>query len=386
MTMFERVKDFMSAGLISKMPELSKMLDKLYNVHEVYELARNKSPNAREELASCMMDVMQFRSVGDVEREIVTDILLQILLEAEKALRTSLAIRLSTDPNVPLRLILNLCNDDIEVAAPVLRNSPILSDLDLIYMIKSQGPSYWQAIASRHQMGPSVIDLLAETGDEETSYILADNKSVTLTDRALELLSEMATGSEHMALCLVERPEMRADLALKLFDAIGPILKDHIETRWPESVSQAAAKELNQIRSEIESAKAGQFMPHTDLIEKAAMLGLNHQINLRMILDTLRRGEYAFFIALFAQYGGIAPKIVHDLICNPDGKGVAVLCRALDLYKGDCLSIYLMSRVMRDDTNDLNQKQINALGKSFERSSPEACRRYLKSLQKAILN
>src|SRR6056297_122186 len=126
----------------------------------------------------------------------MADVMISLMRQAEIDLREALAERLAVLDNVPLRLVLQLSNDEIDVARPVLKQSPVLSDMDLIYIMKSKGPEYWQAIAQREHMSNQIMNLLSDTRDVETGIALVENEKITLTEHTLNVLSEVAQNSD----------------------------------------------------------------------------------------------------------------------------------------------------------------------------------------------
>ena len=87
--------------------------------------ARDRSARGRLVLATSITDFYAAReaSLSARERELIDDILGQIVSAFERELRRELADRLAAKPKVPVALILALANDQIEVARPILMHS-----------------------------------------------------------------------------------------------------------------------------------------------------------------------------------------------------------------------------------------------------------------------
>ena len=103
---------------------------RLGDVGQLYDLARDKNPRARAELTHEIGSILE-ADVTDREGEMVADVLVELLRQAETDLRQALSEKLSLLDNVPLRLVLQLANDEIEIAQPVLTHSPVLGEFDL---------------------------------------------------------------------------------------------------------------------------------------------------------------------------------------------------------------------------------------------------------------
>ncbi|MHA1569732.1 MAG: DUF2336 domain-containing protein, partial [Alphaproteobacteria bacterium] len=115
------------------------------------DLARNKTLAAREELVETVSDLFfdDHRILSDHERSLMTDILRQLIHDVEMAVRRKLADRLADQPNAPHELVLTLANDEIEVAHPILLNSEVLHDVELIEIVRHRTLEHQLAIAMR---------------------------------------------------------------------------------------------------------------------------------------------------------------------------------------------------------------------------------------------
>ena len=177
----------MTFEVLEKSPEVAPLLVRLYDTHNLYSLAEDKgNEEACFELTTIMVDLLNIR-LSDKESELITDVLLGLMKQAEKDLKAALADRLSTMDKVPLRMILSLANDEISIADPVLRNSPVLHDLDLIYILQSKGVVHGRSIAQRDGLSTTIINLLADTKDFQIAVNLANNDGAALTEHAFNL-------------------------------------------------------------------------------------------------------------------------------------------------------------------------------------------------------
>ncbi|MGB4058291.1 MAG: DUF2336 domain-containing protein, partial [Alphaproteobacteria bacterium] len=188
----------MDLSLLDKSSGVTPILVRLYDSHKLYGLAKDKEPGARAELTSAVSALLEMK-LSPREGELVADVLMSLMRQTEKDLRVAISEKLSVTDNVPLRLILQISNDEIDVAAPILRNSTVLGELDLAYIIKSKSAEYWREIASRKMLSDYVMNMLADTKDFDTAMALAKNMSVKLSEHVLVVLSDLAQKSEAIA-------------------------------------------------------------------------------------------------------------------------------------------------------------------------------------------
>lgn len=81
--------------------------------------------------------------------------------------RRFVAERLATRPDVPLAVIRQLARDVFEVAAPVIRASPILGTTDLLFIIAATGNDHHRLIAERPMLPVEVVRALCLTGEAD---------------------------------------------------------------------------------------------------------------------------------------------------------------------------------------------------------------------------
>lgn len=366
----------MSLRGFEKSPAIAPLLVRLHESHRLYTLAKDKSPAAQAELTNAVTDLLGIE-LNPRESELLTDVLIALSRQAERDLRAALAERLSVIDKAPLRLILHLANDEIDVAAPVLRNSSVLNDLDLIYIIKAKGPSYWQAIAARGELSSQVIEILAGTKDNDTAVVLTKNERICLTECAIDILGEMAKTNEDIARPLLARPEIPESLARSLYAHVGAELKAYLRTYY--DVGDVSVKDAAEdIVVEFSDSPSSIYMPSKHMVDAAEKFSLLGMLNMQVMLDTLQRGQIATFIAFFSKYTGVPVGRIHDSLRETCPRGLAVACRALGVQKADFSRIYLMTNRMRSRDRIINQQDMMEVLAYFDKVRPEVARRLVR--------
>src|ERR1700754_3135287 len=99
------------------------------------QLAMNPGAGtSREEIYLAVASLYRIQGTGlnQRERELMREILRRLARDVEMAIRIALAERLASDPTAPHDLILLLVDDAIEVARPLILNSPLLTEADAL--------------------------------------------------------------------------------------------------------------------------------------------------------------------------------------------------------------------------------------------------------------
>ena len=363
----------MDLRLFEKTPQIAPLLVQLYESHKLYSLAKDKRPLAKAELTSAVAQLLEVH-LSSQQKELLADVLVTLVRQAEKDLRFALAERLAVMDNVPLRLILQLANDEITIASPVLRKSPVLTDLDLVYIIKAHGSDYWRAIAAREYLSPLIIDVLADTLDAGTAIVLSANDRIKLTAHALRLLTSMAQESEDIARPLLARAELPERIARHLYDHVGQELRLWIDSHFGGELDGEANRVIEGIIVEFAEAQR-EFMPTADMMKAAERFSSLGMLSMQMMMEALHKGQIASFVAYFARYTGLMPSRVHDFLKQACPKGMAIACRAFGVQKSDFSRIYLMTHRMRSSDRMVNHADMLEVLTYFDKVRPEVAQR-----------
>ena len=142
------------------------------------------------------------------------DVLCRLVVEIETKARAEMSRSLAPIANAPGELMRQLAHDDnIEVAGPVIAQSPRLEETDLVSIARTKGQAHLFAISGRDGIGEAVTDVLVRRGDTEVMRNVADNQSAKLSEGGFSALVRRAEGDGDLA----EKVGARADIPAHLF-------------------------------------------------------------------------------------------------------------------------------------------------------------------------
>lgn len=326
-------------GSLAQSGAVDPMLMRMYRAHgRAGDDTSHLSFGERIELCD---DVANLIATSDkvVDREMATDILITLLRHAEKSLKKALAERFSIMENVPLRLILKFVNDDIDVASSVLKYSKALNDLDLIYIIQSRDSPFWQVIATRPSLGVDAVDALADTGDLPTARNLVQNNDIGMTDYALRRVMVHIEQDESLAHDILARSDVGAEFIKKIYAIVGDAVKD-IVIQKTGRLNNDAGRAVDEVIAEFTEPQQSVYMPTSAMLKAADLFLEQGKINPRLMLEALRRGQMAAFVAQFSRYASLPVAAVIPMVQQKDGQSLGVACRAGDMTQGEFANIY----------------------------------------------
>lgn len=348
------------------------------DLRELVALAHDKSVVARNRLVDVVSDLFfqKGSSLSDRERSLMTDILRQLIHDVEMSIRCKLSELLAKKNDAPHELVATLANDLIEVAHPILTESPVLRDVELIEIIQHRTLEHQLAIANRRQVSEVVSDALVETGNVDVIKTLLENKNAMISNGTMEYLVDESKRVDRYQNPLLRRPDLSPELAKNMYWWVSAALREFIlekfkldETEFDATMDKAVHAAIKDGRkTESADSKAG---------ELARSLGQQRQINPELMIRSLRQGEIRLFEAMFAEFAQLPPLVVRRVIYEPGGKALAVACRAVGIDKGDFASIFLLSRSARPGEKVVDPNELNDVVSMFDKVSIENAKKIL---------
>lgn len=197
---------------------------------DLLQLAQDSSAHGKTVL---LENITEFFLTGegrlsDRERALMQDILRKLIRDVETPIRRELARQLSQAQLAPHDLIVQLANDEIEVARPILMESGVLKDVDLIEIIRNRTREHRLVVAARSGLAEAVSDALISAGEEDVVVALLRNQDVRLSRRATEYLVAESQRQDQFREPLVQRRDLPADLALRMYWWVSAALRRHI--------------------------------------------------------------------------------------------------------------------------------------------------------------
>lgn len=331
---------------------------------QLLQLAQDTTAAGRTRLAQAVSHFFEEQQLSHSEQHLASDILLNLIRQAEIDLRQALAERLAVQVTVPHELVVFLANDEESVASPVLLHSPLLTDVDLMYIIASKR-SHAKLIAQRDRISPMVADKLIDTRDPSVIMTLVDNQRAHLQKGSIKKLVKVALVSEELQAPLLRRPEIDAEAAVELYMVVSNALRNELMGRYnlqPHLIEHAVESLIHELSNEAQGIR----ITTPEMMALACRLNERGNVTTELLIRTLRRGQMGFFMALFAVRLNMAPDTVRSMIQKDGGKAFVVACRAVGMLKSEFASIFLLSRGIRTGDKIVDQRELAMALKHYD--------------------
>lgn len=355
------------------------------DLHELLELAHDKTLKGRRMLVETIAELFESRgaTMTDRERSLMVDILNKLIREVERQVRHELSSRLAKRPEIPREIVVLLANDAIEVARPILLASEVLQDSDLVEIIRHRTLQHQLSIAMRRNVSEVVSDELVAAGHTDVIKALLDNPNARLSEATMEYLVEESRRVDTYQEPLVHRSELSPKLARRMCLWVGAALRSYILAHY-----EIDPTELDDLLEEIIRDNGGDppalaEEPASGASGKLAQLYReNQEITPELLVHVLRQGEISLFEALLAEFASLRLRLVRRVVYEPGGEGLVIIARALKVPKPAFTSIFLMSRSGRPGEKLVDPEELPRVLALFDRVKPEAAVAVLRRWQR----
>jgi uncharacterized protein (DUF2336 family) len=332
------------------------------------QLAMNPQGGAtREEIYLAVASLYRIQGAGlnARERELMREILRRLTRDVEMAIRIALAQRLAEDSTAPHDLILLLVDDTIEVARPLIINSPLLTENDVLRLIAEAGVAHQEAVAVRPNIGVPVTDALVKSGHDTVLLALVKNVTARISNSTYETLVQKSRALTGLQEPLIRHPDLPPKLAANMCEWVSEALKEYIKINYAiDSRSLEAA--LTDARSAVRNEPAGPSDTPADsatkLVEKLAASG---QLKAGFLMRVLSQGQLDLFDLAFAKLVNMQLPAFRSAFYEHGAYVVALACRAAGIDRSVFATVFNLSRQARNIAPVLTPADLTAVDKVF---------------------
>lgn len=326
-------------------------------IERLIEIAKDKRPAARRALYLGIIELcnVQGEQMNPQDREVAGQIITRLVAEFEIELRAQILAKLAASRHAPKALVLALAEDDVMVAAPVLAQSPLLDDSDLLNIILHKTREYRLLVAARPHISAEIGDALLKPGEPEVLEALLNNQTAEISEAAMEYAVEESRSRIKLQHLVVARADLPPLLAAKMVLFVSNELKRQLVARFPhdQQILGEAMQEIGQNRKALPNA------PEQGVAAKAATLidrlQMNGELNITRVISFLREKRLPLFFAGMAALTKLNTQSLIHFAFESDA-GLAVICRAAGADRGQFVTVALLLEQARRGASPQAQK------------------------------
>lgn len=317
-------------------------------LEDLAQMARVGSDAGRRMLAENLTDlfISDQGRLSDRERALMTDILAKLVTEMERDVRHRLAQTLAARDDAPHDLVAHLSNDEIGVARPLLMQSRVLADADLIEIVKQRTEEHRIAVAVREGVSDVVADALIESGEENVLAALIENDDAQLSEAAMAYLVDQSRRVDRFQGPLLHRSDLPPVLAHRMFWWVSAALRRHILDRFeldPVELDERLAQAARQALAD------GVRLAPDRAMRLADEMARDRRLTEGNLVQVLRAGEVPLFVAGIARLLSLTSRAARRAIFDPGGEALAVACLAAGFERASFAAAFMLTGTGRGD-------------------------------------
>ncbi len=299
---------------------------------DVAKLMADPSAEVRSETTAKIAKQFEAEALSPAERQIAEDIFRKLVKDVEVRVREALATHLKNSPDLPHDVAVALARDVDSVSLPMLKFSEVLTDEDLIEIVREQGASKQVAIAQRTSVSSRVADALIDTGNERAVARLVANEGAKLTEQALGRVIEEYQESEAVSDSLSRRPSMPAAISAQLVEALSERLQDFLLQKH-DVAPDVASNLILQAREKATMSLVEYGSTDIELENLVEQLARKERLTASLLLRALCMGDMGFFERALARLADLPLQNARILIHDHCGLGLESVYLKADLPK-----------------------------------------------------
>jgi uncharacterized protein (DUF2336 family) len=239
-------------------------------------------------------------------------VLTSLVPHTELAARAELAERLSLLVNAPRLLVGQLAHEDeIAIAGPLLRRSPVIDEKMLIEIAGVKGQGHLLAMAERPALSADLTDVMVRRGDRDVVRRAAGNAGAAFSSDGYSTLIKRAGQDGVLTIKLGQRDDLSADQLTHLLEGSIDVIRRRLFTVVkPER--QAAIKQAMTVISG--ATEGGERRDFTQAQRTVLALHRDGQLVESALLNFARAFKYEESLATLAAMTGVRIDTLDRLI------------------------------------------------------------------------
>ena len=310
---------------------------------DLLSLARNREPQARERLLEAVLSLCGSATEAAGQpgvQPVLSSVLQQLANGAGHDMRLRLGRRIASASWAPPDTIWTLANDDIEIADPIIAESPVLQDDQLIGLVSAGSIDHQIAVARRDGISSDVVRAILERDEPVVLGALASNQTADIPDESLAGLVEKSRQHSILRAPLARHPRLSLNDAERLYGWVGEPLRKGLLQRFSldserlkAAINDSSDKLLPPvgIRETVAQAQASDEHPlfqEQQLVEKLHQAG---QLRPGFLIRVLREGRLRLFVQAIARLGDFEVAAIQRAIDSQQPELLGLACAAVGI-------------------------------------------------------
>jgi uncharacterized protein (DUF2336 family) len=185
--------------------------------------------------------------------ELFDGVLTSLVPHAELSARADLAERLSRLANAPRELVGQLAHEDeIAIAGPLLRRSPVISEQMLVEIAAAKGQGHLLAMTERPTLSSDLTDVIMRRGDRDVVRGAAGNAGAAFSPDGYSTLIKRAGQDGVLTIKIGQRDDLSAEQLKDLLSGSIDVIRRRLFDVVKPARQMAIKRAMNDISGVVE--------------------------------------------------------------------------------------------------------------------------------------
>ena len=337
-----------------KMSEASSFL------RELDEAVSRGTPESRKRALWHTTDLMITGGYSNDEIWTFGEVIGRLADEIEVAARVQLSKRLARFDQAPINIIHKLAFDDeIEVAAPILRESEQLEPYALVANVCTKGQSHMLAIAQRKSIDQEVTDVLVTRGNQDVVKSVATNNGARFSDFGFLHMIQRAEGDSILA----EQLGLRKDIPRHIFQQLIAKASDDVKKRladerpdMTDQIQSSVSDVAGELQSKFGPVSRSHFVAKRVVATQHRQGNLNER-SIALYATSHKLDEVTIGLSLLCALPG---DVIERALFDKNREMLLILAKALDFSWPTIMALLFLGakdhRITAKDFKDLESE------------------------------
>ena len=300
------------------------------NEDDIRILVRHPDPEKRANAAQRICRTVRTSSLSETETRLASDLLKFMAKDAVEMVRRALAITLRNSQDLPRAVALQLISDVDNIALPIIEYSPVLTDEDLIEVLKSNAAAKVLAVARRPKVSGNLVKAIVRYGDSKAVATVAANDGALIDAETAEDILDFYYDDDLIKEAMISRADLPNSIMEKLITMVSEeaavILKEKHNVEAPKAINiatQARERASLDLVYEDDSDK--------DIREFSLHMAQMGRLTPSFIIRAIGLGRMSVVKHSLAVLAGISSNKAGLMMFDTGPFGLSALCRQAQL-------------------------------------------------------
>jgi uncharacterized protein (DUF2336 family) len=331
---------------------------------KLLELARENSSEKRRELLSDVTSLFFTTkdNRSDVETNMFGELMAKVASELDVEVRKELSSRFS-DENVPRRLIVALANDvEVSVAEPILVNSRVLTQSDLISVVEKRGDAHRMLVTKRPDVSEALSAALVAYGGDKVVESLIKNESASVSLDTFDKIVDRAVSNPELQTPLIKRQSISPEHLNQLFMSVDTEMRNQILARNAQFTEAQIETAMERAKTRVAISRGALPTDYEAAKRTIATMAFQKTLTPAALPNLWRDSKRTQFVLGFAELTGLDYHQTAKLFDAKDLDGIAMVSRAAGFERAIFVTVAILvigeggmgeAKTLRDMYNDV---------------------------------